>query len=360
MRPLIDAHLDLAWNALSFNRDLTLPLDALRAAERGMTDHPCRGRATVSLPELSRGGVAVCLGTVLARCNPGVSAVVRTDLDHRSPAIAFAAAQGQLAYYRMLVRHGHVTMIDTAQALKQHWTRCVDGDLAGSPLGLILSMEGTDPIVAPDDAKFWWDQGLRVAGLCHYGRSAHAVGTGDDGPLTPVGIELLRVFERLGMILDVTHLSDMSFDEALDRFAGPVLASHSNCRALVPDHRQFSDGQLKRLIDRGAVIGTALDAWMLYPGWERGMTSPSVVGLEAAADHIDHVCQLAGNVNHAAIGSDLDGGFGTEQTPHDLSSIADLQKLYRILSARGYSDADVDVIFHGNWMRFFLQHLPGI
>ena len=119
-----------------------------------------------------------------------------------------------------------------------------------------------------------------------------------------------------------------------------------------------TDEQIKLLIARGAVIGAALDAWMLYPGWIRGKTQPSVVGLEAVADHMDHVCQLAGNARHCAIGSDLDGGFGIEQTPNDLDTITDLQKLAGILAKRGYSDADIDGIFFGNWLRFFRAALP--
>ncbi len=160
------------------------------------------------------------------------------------------------------------------------------------------------------------------------------------------------------MILDATHLSDTSFFQALDVFSGPVLASHNNCRELVPDGRQFSDEQIRRLIDRGAVIGAALDAWMLVPGWIRGQTTREVVGLAAVADHIDHVCQLAGNARHAAIGSDLDGGFGTEQVPLGLDRISDLQKLDAILADRGYPAEDVDAIFHANWLRFFREHLP--
>ena len=197
-------------------------------------------------------------------------------------------------------------------------------------------MEGADPIVDVDQAAAWWDLGLRSVNLAHYGKSRYAVGTGGDGPLTPDGVQLLKEFERLGMILDATHLSDTSFFQALDTFGGPVLASHNNCRALVPDGRQFSDEQIRLLIDRGAVIGAALDAWMLAPGWVRGQTTRDVVGLDAVADHIDHVCQLAGNARHAAIGSDLDGGFGTEQVPAGLDRISDLQKLDAILAARGY------------------------
>ena len=197
-----------------------------------------------------------------------------------------------------------------------------------------------------------------AVGPAHYGRSHYAYGTGVSGPLSEMGVELLKQFRRLGMILDVTHLSDQSMEQALDLYDGPVLASHHNCRALVPGDRQLTDDQIKRLVARDAVIGAALDAWMLYPGWERGKTLPTVVGLSAVADHIDHVCQLAGDAKHAGIGSDLDGGFGYEQTPHDLNTIADLQKLGVILAARSYKDADIDLIFHGNWLRFFRDNLP--
>jgi membrane dipeptidase len=161
--------------------------------------------------------------------------------------------------------------------------------------------------------------------------------------------------EEIGMILDVTHLADRSFAEALDLFGGPVLASHHNCRALVPDQRQLSDQQIKRLVDRGAVIGAALDCWMLTPGWVRGQTMPEQanVRLESVVDHIDHVCQLAGNARHAAIGSDLDGGFGKEQSPRDLDTIADLQRLRPLLANRGYPAEDIEGIMYKNWVRFF-------
>ena len=159
------------------------------------------------------------------------------------------------------------------------------------------------------------------------------------------------------MILDVTHLSDQCFDEALEIYGGPVLASHHNCRALVPNQRQLTDDQVKRLVARGAVIGTALDAWMLHPGWVRGESKPEELGvkLEAMVDHIDRVCQLAGNNRHAAIGTDLDGGFGLEQSPCDLDTIADLQKFPDLLRKRGYKEDDVRAILHGNWVRFFRE-----
>jgi membrane dipeptidase len=216
-------------------------------------------------------------------------------------------------------------------------------------------MEGADPVLSPDQVEEWWTAGLRIIGPAHYGVSPYAHGTGTEGGLFPPGKPLLKVMERVGMILDVTHLSDQCFDEALDAYGGPVLASHHNCRALVPNQRQLTDDQIKRLVARGAVIGAALDAWMLYPGWVRGETSPEVVNMEAMINHIDRVCQLAGNARHAGIGTDLDGGFGREQSPHDLDTIADLQRVPEMLRRRGYPETDVEGIMYSNWVRFFRE-----
>jgi membrane dipeptidase len=363
MRPLIDGHLDLAWNALGWNRDVTRELDDLNRSETGLTDHPARGRATTTLPEMRRGAVALCQATLLARAKTEslwdrfVQGPPRSNLDWCNREIAAAAAMGQLAYYRELERRGLIRPIRTRGELDGHWSSWL-ADPAGTPIGYILAMEGGDPIVSPDRAEEWWALGLRSANLAHYGESPYAAGTGAEGPVTPEGFELLREFERLGMILDVTHLADEAFSQALDAYAGPVLASHNNCRALVPAQRQFSDEQIRRLIGRDAVIGVALDAWMLHPGWVRNQTSREVVGLEAVIDHVDHVCQLAGDHRHVAVGSDLDGGFGAEQTPAGLDRFSDLQKLDGLLAARGYSGTAIDAVFHGNWLRFFREHLP--
>jgi membrane dipeptidase len=361
MRWLIDGHLDLAWNALSWGRDLTLDLDRLNRSEMGLNDHPARGRATTTLPEMRRAGIAVCQATLLARARPQgrrADGDFRISLDYANQEIASATARGQLAYYELLERRGELRMIRTVGDLDRHWDEWTRGDVRDAPIGYLLAMEGADPIVEPSQAVEWWNLGLRSVNLAHYGKSRYAVGTGDDGPLTPEGVQLLKEFEQLGMILDATHLSDTSFHQALDIFGGPVLASHNNCRALVPDGRQFSNEQIRRLIDRDAVIGAALDAWMLATGWIRGRTSREVVRLEAVVDHIDHVCQIAGNSRNAAIGSDLDGGFGTEQTPVGMERIADLQKIGGMLSRRGYSDTAIDDVFHGNWLRFFRKNLP--
>jgi membrane dipeptidase len=218
-------------------------------------------------------------------------------------------------------------------------------------------MEGGDPIITPDCLGEWFEAGLRAIGPTHYGVSTYAHGTSACGGLTEQGRPLLKMMEQLGMVLDVTHLCDESFWEAVEAFGGRLIASHQNCRTLVPGERQFSDEQLRVVIERGGVIGAALDAWMLQPGWVRGETTNESLTLESVAAQIDHVCQLAGNSRHAAVGSDLDGGYGKEQCPRDLDTIADLQRIPDLLRARGYSEADIAAIMHGNWLRFFREAL---
>jgi membrane dipeptidase len=351
---VFDAHLDLAWNALDWNRDLLLPVREIRKREHAADDldFKARGRGTVSFPELRKAKVGIFVATLLARLfRPNLMPAIQR---YASMDAAHAAAVGQMDYYRTLEQAGHLNWITDAPGLDRHVAAWQSGE-AAEPLGFILSMEGADPVLSPDQVHEWYAMGLRIIGPAHYGVSPYAHGTGTEGGLLPPGKPLLREMERVGMILDVTHLSDRSFDEALDHYGGPVLASHHNCRALVPDQRQLSDGQIKRLIGRGAVIGAALDAWMLSPGWVRGKTQPKEanVSLETYVDHIDRVCQLAGNAHHAAVGTDLDGGFGTEQTPHDLDTVADIQRVPAILRKRGYPDADVRAVMHGNWVRFF-------
>jgi membrane dipeptidase len=216
-------------------------------------------------------------------------------------------------------------------------------------------MEGAWPILTPSQVADWYAWGLRIVGPGHYGPNRYCHGTGCEGGLTEAGRELLREMDRVGMLLDATHLADQSFWEALDIFQGPVLASHHNCRALVPGDRQLTDEQIKALIARDAVIGAAFDNWMLIPGWKKYETSPAAVSLEHVADQIDHVCQLAGDARHSGIGTDLDGGFGREQSPGDLDTIADVQHLAGILARRGYSTADIAGIFHQNFIDFFLR-----
>lgn len=363
---IFDAHLDLAMNALEWNRDLSRPIHEIRQRERGLTDKPDRGQGTVCLGEMKRGGIGLCVATQIARHVKPLNSLPGWN----SAAQAWAQTQGQLAWYRAMEECSALTQISDAGGLDQHvrlWEQWLNagGDARNSteaqseavrsqapPIGYVLSLEGADSVISLRHLERAYEQGLRAVGPAHYGPGTYAQGTDANGGLGARGKELLQEMHRLGLILDVTHLCDESFWQALEVFEGPLWASHSNCRALVPHHRQFADEQVKCLIERGAVIGTALDGWMLVPGWERGRTTPpdAVLTLDRAIDHIDHICQLAGNSCHVGIGSDLDGGFGREQSPADVETIADLARFPELLRARGYREADIQRIMHGNWL----------
>ncbi len=347
---IFDAHLDLSWNALQWNRDLRRSVHTLRAQESALSG-PGRGQGTVAFPEMRQGNVALCFATLLARRTGRPEAHV----DFASTAQAYAQAQGQLAYYHELARQGVIRLITTRTGLEEHiatwqaWEK--EERKTQPPLGFIISMESADAIPNARRLSTWYRNGVRLIGPAHYGPGRYAGGTSTELGFTPEGFALLDEMQRLGIILDLTHLSDQAFWQALERFNGSVLASHNNCRALVPNQRQFADEQLRAIIARDGVIGAAFDAWMLRPGWVRGSATNEPVSIAHVVDHIDHVCQLAGNNEHAAIGSDLDGGFGREQSPSDLDTIANLQQVAEILAARGYTEADVAAIMHGNWLR---------
>ena len=346
---IFDAHLDLAMNALEWNRDLRCSVSQIRKSESGMSDKPDRGNNTVSFDAMRRGNVGLCVATQIARyVKPG------NDLPGwNSPEQAWAQTQGQLSWYREMERLGHLRQITDLDELRSHlqnWEKSPQEQ----PIGYILSLEGADSLVTLDHLEIAWIKGLRAVGPAHYGPGTYAHGTDSSGGIGTRGKELLKKMEDLNIILDATHLCDESFREALDNFQGPVWASHNNCRKFVNHNRQFSDEQIRELIDRGAVIGMALDAWMMIPNWKRGISTPASMNasLRQTVENIDHICQIAGNSNHVGIGTDLDGGFGTEQTPVEIDTIEDLRKIPDMLEARGYAPSDVEGIMSLNFIRF--------
>ncbi len=356
MNLIFDVHLDLSLNALECNRDLTLPIEKIRAYESGMSDLKGRGMNTVTLDEMRKGGIGLCVATQIGGCMKPRGPVACWE----SPGQAWGMTQGQRAYYEALCDLGEMCLITTLAQLEKHlslWTDPIAAAAANAPIGYILSLEGADSIVTLDYLEKAYASGLRALGPAHYGRGRYALGHDQTGGLPVGGKELIRKMDELGIILDVTHLSDACFFEALEIYGGTIWASHSNCRALVDDPRQFSDEQIRLLIDRGAVLGAVFDGWMMVPGWIRGTSTPESTGvtLSHIADHIDHICQLAGNTRHVGIGSDLDGGFGREQCPLDLDTIADLQSLDGILKSRGYNEEDVTAIFNGNFLRLIRE-----
>ena len=358
---IFDGDYPMAYGGIELNRDLTRSLADVRADD----DNP-GNVAFACLPEMRRGRVAAALMKFTVRRKRENS--VLSGL--RGAAAVHGAARGQLAYYHVLAEEGEGVVLTDRRALAGHvaaWEAAEDAD--GLPVGFILGMEGADPILWPGQVHDWFESGVRVVSLTHYGPSTYARGTGSEGGLFPPARELLREMKSCGMLLDLTHISDESFFEAVDLYDGPVLASHQNCRALVPGQRQFSDEQLRIVIERGGVIGASMDTWMLCPwftlDWSntdgysrRDHFRREEISLRHVADHIDHVCQVAGNAGHAAIGGDTDGQGGTDGAPCEVDSIADYGLLVPILEERGYARDDIEKIMYRNWVRFYTEHLP--
>ena len=348
---IIDAHLDLAMNAMEWNRDLRRPVQQLRKREKGMKDKPDRGNSTVSLPELRKGNIGLVVATQIARyIAPG------SNLSGwNSPEQAWAQTQAQLAWYKAMEEQGEMVQVKDIRSLNMHlaiWNDDSPGEY--KPVGYILSLEGADSLITVQHLERAYEYGLRAVGPAHYGPGRYANGTNATGKMNTDGLALLKKMEELNIILDATHLCDDAFWQAMDHFQGHVWASHNMCRALVNHNRQYSDEQIKILIERGAVIGAAFDAWMIVPGWQKGKSTPKQMkcNLEKIIDHIDHICQLAGNTLHVGMGTDLDGAFGKEQCPYDIDTIADLQKIPSLLRKRGYSDNDIENIMNKNWIGF--------
>jgi len=361
---VFDVHLDLSMNALEWNRDLRWSLERIRRWELNMKDRVDRGNNTVCFPEMRKGRVGLCVATQIGRYSPYFHRLPGWS----SPEQAWASTQGQLAWYRAMEEAGEMTQIRNLAELESHLKLWLNAEAYDPntyvvesrrqppqlPIGYILSLEGADSILTPRHLERSYADGLRAIGMSHYGPGRYANGTDDLGQLHPAGRELLKEIERLGIILDVTHLCDDAFWEVMDCYHGPLWASHQNCRALAPWNRQFADDQIREVIARGGVLGMAFDAIMMVPGWVHMRSKPAdfQLKIERICEHIDHICQMAGNANHVGIGTDLDGGYGTEQTPTDLNSIADLQQIPALLRQRGYSQSDIEGIMWRNFVDF--------
>jgi len=368
---IFDAHLDLALNGVDWNRDLRQSVDDIRAQETAlqMTEKGRRNN-TLSFPELRIAQVPVCLTTLLAR--------QEQSIDHSfgwtSPQTCYAMAHAHLAYYRAMERAGYIRMLRTKEDLRSHWQQYTHADsnphgsqlISASkavvqdrvPLGFILTMEGADPILSPDTIYEFHRAGLRALGLTHYGTNRYGGGTRSEVGLSLDALELIEHCQELGITIDVTHLSDVAFWQVIERFDGPIHASHQNARAICDWQRQFSDDQIKAVIERGGVLGVALDIIMMQNGYVRGL-SKNEATLEQAVDQICHVRDLAhGSIANVGIGTDLDGGYGCEQTPADLNKYRDVHKLAPLMQSRGFSDEEIQAVFYGNWLRFFEEVLP--
>ena len=366
---IIDGHLDMAVNALALRRDLTQPMGVHREREGGARRPPSghkdsperrkgplipeQGPVTVTIPEMRAGRVGIMLSTIMCRVQAS-----GPDMDHtvRTPAAAYAVGRSHLAYYQALAREGEICWvrdIPELDACLQAW----EHPSPTTPVGLILAMESADPILGPDQASEWYQVGLRSVSLTHFGANTYGHGTGTRGGLYPSAYPLMDALRAVGIVLDLTHAAEQTFWQILNYWDGPVHASHCNCRALVKGQRHLSDEMIRAIAERGGVIGMVFAEPMLNLSWvweePATHTKAATRSMSAVAEHVDHICQLLGNADHVAFGTDLDGGFGRDLAPTDLDTIADLQKCLRILRARGYGEEDVRKIAHGNLVRFF-------
>ena len=348
-----DAHLDIAMNAMEWNRDQRWTVQQIRESEKDMTDKPDRGRNTVSFSALREGKVGLVVATQISRVVKPGSPIPGWFSQEQ----AWAQTQGQLQWYRTMEEAGEMKQITDSQSLEESLKLWENSD-ENTPICYLLSLEGADSLISMEHLHRAYNYGLRAVGPAHYGPGVYANGTDSSGRLNENGVELLKTMEKLNMILDATHLNDEAFWHVMEIYSGPVWASHNNCRKFVNHNRQFSDEMIKELIQHKAVIGVALDAWMMVPDWVRGVSTPESrnVTLEIMADNIDHICQLVGDSLHVGVGSDLDGAFGTEQCPYDLDTIADIQKLPAILNNRGFKNEDIQNVMHGNFIRFLQDY----
>ncbi|HLZ58030.1 MAG TPA: membrane dipeptidase [Ktedonosporobacter sp.] len=366
---IIDGHEDIAYNALECGRDIRLSAYATREREASQqSPYPI---AMSGLPELRRGGVGIVFGVIFCMPHSGhAPGEGNSPVSYADAEEAYRVGQHQFAYYRQLAEEPGVSLILNQRNLKDvlsAWETS-SADDKQRPLGIVPLMEGADPIRTPDEAAAWFAAGLRIVGLSWSG-TRYSGGTFGLGPLTSAGKALLTEMERVGLTLDTTHLSEESFWSCLDHFHGHIIASHCNCRALTmqqhqlsdsatrtASERQLSDEMIRALVERDAVIGVMPVNSFLTAAWSR--SHPFPVGLDQVVRHIDHICQIAGDSLHVGIGSDIDGGFGRDETPDELDTVADMGKLAAALQIAGYKEEEISNIMGGNWRRFLEHALP--
>jgi membrane dipeptidase len=343
---IVDAHEDLAYNALSLGRDPRLPAKQTRANEPTQS---ANGLATVGIDDFLEGNVRVIFATIYVSPSGGSNTPGKT---YKSAQEAHALGEEQLAYYALLATDPRISLITTRDDLK----RVLDS--TEPKIGLVILMEGADPIITPQDAPKWYEGGVRIIGPA-WSQTRYSGGTGKPGPLTDIGKDLMREMSKAGFILDTSHMAEESFFQALDLFEGTVIASHSNTRKYVPTDRQLSDEMIRALVKRDAVIGSVFFNQFLKHQWRQSGADKKAVTFATVIEHMKHICDLAGDATHCGIGTDFDGGFGMEATPDEIDTAADLPKFADALSSAGFNDDEVRGIMGGNWLRILERGLPG-
>ncbi len=359
MNIIVDAHSDLAWNISTFGRDYTRSVAETRQLEVDSKAVEDNGDSVIGWQEYQRGNVAIVFSTLFA--SPARQAFSYDTQFYKTFDEAHRLYRDQcLTYHKLFDSHpNHFCLIDSNSSLTQHLEQWQTPSAEGHPVGLVILMEGGEGIRKLDELRMWHEMGVRLIGPAWVG-TRFCGGTGEPGPLTDDGRQLLHAMADYNFILDLSHMDEQAVLEALDIYPGPIVATHTNCLALLPNfpnNRHLSDRALRGIIDRDGVIGSVPFNTFLKTGWKRSTSSREEVTLETYLAHIDHVCQLAGDSQHAGFGSDFDGGFGLQSIPLELDTVADLQMLEPRLSAHGYSANDIKNIFGENWIARLRKHL---
>ncbi|MGH2544640.1 MAG: dipeptidase [Ardenticatenaceae bacterium] len=359
---LVDAHEDLAWNIQTFGRDYLRPVETTRARERDTETIARNGTTLLGWPEWIEGRVAVIFATLFA--TPASRRMGEWETNcYEDAEGAHRLYWSQLElYHRLVEAHADKLQLIERRADLEQVLATWEEDSAEPPrVGFVILMEGADGVREPAEVQRWYEGGVRLLGPA-WTATRYAGGTQAPGPFTKAGRALLDEMASLGMVLDLSHLSEEGAREALERYEGPTMASHSNARALlaagsrVPE-RHLSDEVIIGIAEREGVIGVVLGNSFLKGGWTPG-DGRELVTLDDVAVQIDYMCQLIGDARHVGIGSDADGGFGLEKMPTGIDTVADLSRIGNALAARGYREEEIEAILGGNWLRFLRRTLP--
>lgn len=355
---IVDAHQDIAYNALCYGRDYRRSVFETRRKETDEALLARRGIATIGLPEAILGRVGVVFSTLFVAPHDGKPDSNWANFTYRTPREAYELALGQADYYNRLADDvQQIRLIKTLPDLDDVLATWSEGqELRQHQQGLVFLMENADPILEPKQFEEWYERGVRIVGPA-WEATRYAGGTGHPGPLTKLGYELLSIMTDFNVILDLSHLAEQACLQALDYYEGTVIASHSNPRKFRNTDRHLTDTMIRHLAERDGVMGIVLYNRFLSDSWSKGDPKTDMP-LSVVLDAIDYVCQLTGSSAHVGVGSDFDGGFGMESIPEGLDTVMDLLSLANLLRARGYAEADVEAVLGGNMLRKLRQTLP--
>lgn len=351
---IVDAHQDIAYNHFEHGRDFLRPAHETRAIEAKRPIPKYRGTAMLGLENALEGRVGIVFGTLYV--DPAWSPFAGT-ITYDSPEEAFQHAMNQVGYYERLIERDERVRLILSQgdldAIEDAYASAEENDRR---LGILIAMEGADPIIVPEHIYEWYAKGLRSVGLA-WSQTRYSGGSGRPGPLTDLGYKLLENMSDLNMILDLSHMAEAACFQALDHYEGPIIASHSNPRHFRDTERLLSDKLIELLVERDGVMGLVPFNLFMRSGWTRG-DARTACTIDDYVDMIDYVCQLVGNAHHVGFGTDWDGGFGAESVPVPFDTIADLPLVEDRLRERGFNAEDIDAITHQNFVRIMRKALP--